>query len=205
MFSPGDLAGHATRIQHIRSAAAAVGLRVAIMADLPGPKMRIGNIEPEPIQLQAGEEFTLTTDEVTGDLQRASVSFKDLPNVVKPGDRLFLNDGLVELTVAHVSGGEVQCEVSVGGELRSRQGLILPGIALGISAFTDHDRVCLEFALRHGVDAVSQSFVESGADIRAVRAAAQAAGHRCFVVAKIERLEAIRRFDEILEASDGIM
>src|SRR5262245_47016461 len=153
-FSHGDFAGHAERIQRIRAAAEVVGHRVAIMADLPGPKMRIGNIEPEPIHLQTGEDFTLTTDEITGNLERASVSFKDLPNVVRPGDRLFLNDGMVELTATHVSGSDVQCTVSVGGELRSRKGLILPGIALGISAFTDHDRACLEFALQHGVDAV---------------------------------------------------
>src|SRR5215831_14106576 len=106
-FSHGDLASHAERIQRIRSAAEAVGRRVAIMADLPGPKMRIGTIEPEPIQLQPGAEFTLTTDVITGNVQRASVSFKDLPNVVKPGDRLFLNDGLVELTVTRVSARDV--------------------------------------------------------------------------------------------------
>src|SRR5499427_1651806 len=162
-FSHGDFAGHSERIQRIRSAAEAVGRRVAIMADLPGPKMRIGKIEPEPIQLQTGEHFTLTTDLITGNLHRVSVSFKDLPDVVKPQDRLFLNDGLVELTVTHISGGDVHCRVLVGGELRSRKGLILPGIALGISAFTDHDRASLEFALQHGVDAVSQSFVETGA------------------------------------------
>jgi pyruvate kinase len=204
-FSHGDFASHGERIRRIRSAAEDVGRRVAIMADLPGPKMRIGKIEPDPTQLQAGEHFSLTTDEITGNPKRASVSFKDLPGVVKPGDRLFLNDGLVELTVEHVSGGEVHCKVSVGGELRSRKGLILAGIALGISAFTDHDRACLEFALQHGVDAVSQSFVETGADIQAVRAAAQAAGKRPFIVAKIERSNAIKRFEEILNASDGIM
>jgi len=204
-FSHGDFTSHAERIKHIRSAAAAVGRRVAIMADLPGPKMRIGEIEPEAIQLQAGDSFTLTTDEITGNLRRATVSFRDLPDVVKPGDRLFLNDGLVELTVEHVSGGDVECKVSVGGELRSRKGLILPGIALGISAFTDRDLACLKFALQHGVDAVSQSFVETGADIQAVRAAAHAIGKRPFIVAKIERLNAIRRFDDILNASDGIM
>src|SRR5262252_8839208 len=204
-FSHGDFPSHAERIQRIRSAAKAVGRRVAIMADLPGPKMRIGNIEPEPIQLQAGDDFTLTTDEIAGSLQRASASFKDLPEVVKPGDRLFLNDGLVELIVTRASGGEVHCKVSVGGELRSRKGLILPGIALGISAFTEHDRTYLEFALQHGVDAVSQSFVETGADIQAVRAAAQAAGKRPFIIAKIERLAATENFDEILNASDGIM
>jgi pyruvate kinase len=204
-FSHGDLTSHAESIKRIRSAAEAVGRRVAIMADLPGPKMRIGDIEPEPIQLQAGEKITLTTDVITGNLQRVSVSFKNLPDVVKRGDRLFLNDGLVELTVAQVSGGDVHCTVSVGGELRSRKGLILPGIALGFGAFTEHDRTCLKFALQHGVDAVSQSFVETGADIEAVRTAAEAAGKRPLVVAKVERLSAIKRFDEILDASDGIM
>src|SRR5215467_554470 len=102
-FSHGEFADHAERIRRIRAAANAAGRRVAIMADLPGPKMRIGTIEPEPIQLQRGESFTLTVDEITGNSQRASVSFKSLPRVVKRGDRLFLNDGLVELTVKHVS------------------------------------------------------------------------------------------------------
>jgi pyruvate kinase len=204
-FSHGDLTGHVERIQRIRSAAKVVGRRVAIMADLPGPKIRIGKIEPEPIQLHAGDNFILTVEEIVGTAQRVSVNFKDLPSVVKSGDRLFLNDGLVQLTVERVAGREVHCQVSVGGELRSKKGLNLPGIALGISAFTDHDRACLEFALQQGVDAVSQSFVETGADLEALRAAAQAVGKQPFIVAKIERLDAIRHFDEILNASDGIM
>jgi pyruvate kinase len=204
-FSHGDFAGHAARIKRIRSAAEAAHRRVAIMADLPGPKMRIGKIEPEPIQLNSGENFVLTTEEITGTPQRVSVSFKRLPSVVKPGDRLFLNDGLVQLTVEYVLGSEVHCKVSVGCELRSKKGLNLPGIALGVSAFTAQDRACLEFALQQGVDAVSQSFVETGGDMEAVRAEAKAAGKRPFLIAKIERLDATRNFDEILNASDGIM
>src|SRR5262249_6747535 len=136
-FSHGDLADHAEHIQRIRSAAEAAGRRVAIMADLPGPKIRIGKIESEPIQLLPGENFILTTDVVSGDAERVSVTFSRLPKVVKPGDQLFLNDGLVQLTVEHVSGAEVHCKVAVGGELRSKKGLNLPGVALGISAFTD--------------------------------------------------------------------
>src|SRR5262245_51379332 len=204
-FSHGDLAGHAEHINLIRSAAAAAGRRVAIMADLPGPKIRIGRIEPEPIQLHPGDNFILTADDVSGDAQRVSVSLTRLPRVVKPGDRLFLNDGLVQLTVQRVSSPEVHCKVEVGGELRSKKGLNLPRIALGISAFTDHDRACLEFALEHGVDALSQSFVETRDDMEAVRAAAEAVGRRPFLVAKIERLDAIRHFDEIVNDSDGIM
>ena len=102
-FSHGDLVDHAERIKRIRSAAEAVGRRVAIMADLPGPKVRIGRIEPDPIHLHAGESFILTTEEIAGTPQRVSVSFKDLPAVVRPGDRLFLNDGLVQLTVERVA------------------------------------------------------------------------------------------------------
>lgn len=204
-FSHGDFTGHADRIARIRVAEQAAGRRVAIMADLPGPKMRIGKIDPEPIQLQSGENFTLTTEDIVGSHRRVSVSFERLPKVVKAGDRLFLNDGLVQLIVERVAGNDVHCKVEVGGELRSKKGLNLPGIDLGISAFTDHDRACLEFAIRNGVDAVSQSFVETAADIEAVRAAATAIGKQPFIIAKIERADALKNIDEILKAADGIM
>src|SRR5512137_1750861 len=204
-FSHGDFTGHAERIARIRAAAHATGQRVAIMADLPGPKMRVGKIEPEPIQLRPGENFTLTSEDIVGNQQRVSMSFERLPQVVNPGDRLFLNDGLVQLIVERVTGTDVECVVAVGGELRSRKGLNVPGIDLGISAFTEHDRACLEFALQHGVDAVSQSFVETAADIEAVRAAAAAVGRQPFLIAKIERSGALQHLDEILNASDGIM
>ena len=204
-FSHGDFSGHGDRIARIRAAEKATGRRVAIMADLPGPKMRVGKIEPEPIQLLPGERFTLTSEDVVGDERRVSMSFAPLPKVVKPGDRLFLNDGLVQLVVERVAGNDVRGDVAVGGELRSKKGLNLPGIHLGMGAFTDHDRACLEFALKNGVDAVSQSFVETAADIEAVRAAAKAIGKQPFIIAKIERSDALKNFDEILKATDGVM
>jgi pyruvate kinase len=204
-FSHGDFASHGERIARLRAVERATGLRVAIMADLPGPKMRLGRIDPEPIELRADDRFILTSDDIVGTAERVSMSFARLPQVVKPGDRLFLNDGLVQLVVQGVTGPDVQCKVVVGGELRSRKGLNLPGIDLGISAFTEHDRACLEFALQNGVDAVSQSFVETAADIEAVRAAAQGLGKRPFIIAKIERAGALAHFDEILKVADGIM
>lgn len=204
-FSHGDFPEQAGRIARLRAAERASGRRVAILADLPGPKMRIGRIDPEPIELRAGGSFTLTTEEVVGNQRRVSVSFDRLPLVVKPGDRLFLNDGLVELKVERTTESEVACQVAVGGELRTRKGLNLPGIDLGISAFTEHDRACLEFALAQGVDAISQSFVERAADLEAVRAAAKAFGWQPFLIAKIERAGALEHFDEILDAADGIM
>lgn len=204
-FSHGDFTDHAERITRIRAAERATGHRVTIMADLPGPKMRLGMIEPEPIQLVAGDAFTLTSDPIIGDARRVSMTFEPLPRVVKPGDRLFLNDGLVQLLVDRVEGNNVHCEVAVGGELRSRKGLNLPGIDLGMGAFTDHDRACLEFALEHGVDAVSQSFVERATDIDALRSAAAERGKHPFVIAKIERSDALDHLEEIVRAADGIM
>jgi len=204
-FSHGEFAEHQQNIANIRSAAKAVGQRVAIMADLSGPKIRVGKLGVEKVQLQARDRFTLTTAEVVGDQRRVSVSFARLPQVVKRGDTLSLNDGYIQLEVADVRGADVECVVKVGGELRSRKGLNLPGIDLGISAFTERDRECLKFALEHGVDAVSQSFVESAADLQAVRQAARELGRQPFLIAKIERARALDRLDEILAASDGIM
>ncbi len=204
-FSHGDFASHGETIQKIRAASKAAKRRVAIMADLPGPKIRIGEFEQEPIELNLDDPFTLTVENIIGNQARVSVSFSRLTKAVKSGDKLFLNDGLVELEVIKVKGNDVLCKVLVGGILRSRKGLNLPGIDLGISAFTDRDHECLKFAMEHGVDAVSQSFVETAEDIRAVRKAARDLGHDPFIIAKIERAGARNHIDEIIDAADGIM
>ncbi len=204
-FSHGDFDSHKKVIDNIRAAARETGKRVAIMADLPGPKMRIGELAEEPIELNPEDPFTLTTDEIVGDSKRVSMSFPRLPQAVKKGDTLFLNDGLIQLEVVMVEGNDVHCKVLVGGELRSRKGLNIPDIDLGISAFTDRDRQCLTFAMEQGVDAVSQSFVESAADIEAVRQAAAELGHNPFIIAKLERSRAKDELDAIIEAADGIM
>lgn len=204
-FSHGDFSGHKKVIENIRAVARAIDRRVAIMVDLPGPKMRIDQLAQEPIELKPGDPFTLTIEDIVGDGGRVSVSFARLPQAVKPGDTLFLNDGLIQLEALKVEGNDVQCQVLVGGELRSRKGLNLPGIDLGIRAFTDRDHECLKFAMEQGVDAVSQSFVENGADISAVRDAAVALGHNPFIIAKIERAGALKNMDSILDVADGIM
>lgn len=204
-FSHGDFRLHGDTIQRIRHAAEKVGRPVAIMADLPGPKIRIGTLTEEPVDLTIGNRFTLTTEEIVGTGERVSVTLKELPRAVSPGDILFINDGLIQVQVETVEGEEVHCRVLVGGKLRSKKGLNLPGIDLGISAFTDHDRTCMQFALEHGVDAISQSFVNDAADILAVRQAAAAMGYAPFVIAKIERASIIDKIDEIMEAADGVM
>ena len=204
-FSHGDFGWHRTAVANLRRAARTAGKRVTIMADLPGPKIRIGQLAEEPIELKQDDEFTLTTNEIIGDRQRVFVNFPHLAAVVKRGDMLFLNDGSIQLEVVKIEGRDVQCRLLAGGELRSRKGLNLPGIDLGVSAFTEHDQDCLKAALENGVDAVSQSFVEGQADVEAVRKAAAELGHHPFVIAKIERAGALHRIDEILAAADGIM
>ncbi|GAB4484493.1 MAG: pyruvate kinase [Thermodesulfovibrionales bacterium] len=204
-FSHGSFDSHRAVVRNLRAASAAAGKRVAVMGDLPGPKIRIGMLKEDPVELKPGDPFTLTIDDITGDAGKASVTFKRLPQAVKPGDMLFLNDGIIQLTVDAVKGNDVRCTVAVGGDLRSRKGLNLPGIDLGISAFTDHDHEWLAFAAEEGLDAVSQSFVETGADIRAVRQAADALSYHPFIIAKIERSNALENMDAILDEADGIM
>ena len=204
-FSHGNFSGHAESIKKIRAAAKAVGMRIAIMADLPGPKIRIGQLAEEPVELKAGNTITLAAESFVGSVDRLSVNFKHLPQSVKPEDKLYLNDGYIELRVESVKGNNILCKVIVGGELRSGKGLNLPGINLGISAFTNHDHECLKFAMEHGVDAVSQSFVEKAEDITAVRKAAAALGRDPFIIAKIERSGARNHLNEIIKAADGIM
>jgi pyruvate kinase len=204
-FAHGDFASHKRVIDNLRAAATAAGKEIAVMADLPGPKMRIGSLAVEPVELQPGATLTLTTGQIVGDADRVSVSFPRLPQALHPGDTLFLNDGLIQLETVRVEGQDVLCRILVGGELRSHKGLNVPGIDLGISAFTDNDRTCLKFAAEQGVDAISQSFVENAADIAAVREAAAALGYCPMIIAKIERSRALEHVDKILAAADGIM
>ncbi len=204
-FSHGDFSSHAETVTNIRAAAEATGHRVAIMADLPGPKMRLGTIADEPVFLENGERFTLTSDDIVGDKNRVSMSYEELPKVVKPGNTLFLNDGFIQLRVDEIQGSDVRCTVEVGGELRSHKGLNLPGIDLGASAFTPRDHECLAFAMEQDIDAVSQSFVSTADDLQALRKAAEEMGQTPFVIAKIERATALTNIDSIMAAADGIM
>jgi len=166
-FSHGDFPGHAVIIERLRSASKKTGKHLTIMGDLPGPKMRIGQFENEPIELKVDDIFTLTTEDIVGSETRVSVTFSRLPKVVNPGDRLFLNDGIIELKVEAIKGNDVKCVVRVGGELRSRKGLNLPGIDLGIRAFTERDHDCLKFAAEHQIDADLAAVAEEVAAVAA--------------------------------------
>jgi len=204
-FSHGDFDWHARAIATIRRAAESLGKQVVIMADLPGPKIRIGHIADEPITLEKENFITLTTRSLEGTVDHVSVCFPNLPLVVKPGNILYLNDGIIQVEVISIFEEDIRCRVISGGELRSYKGLNLPNIDLGISAFTERDQQCLTFALEHGVDAVSQSFVNSRADVDAVREYSRNLGYTPFIIAKIERAGALELIEEILSAADGVM
>src|SRR5262245_16621448 len=204
-FSHGDPESHRQAIANVRDAARAAGATVAIFGDLPGPKMRIGEIKDGPVELRRGQTFVLHSDPIVGDSARASHSFPRLPQVVKPGDAIFLNDGYIQLEVERIVGQEVHCRVLVGGPLSSKKGLNLPNTNLGITAFTERDRELLHFAAEQQLDGVSQSFVESAADIEAVRQAAAELSYKPFIIAKIERAGALPNLDAILQSADAIM
>jgi pyruvate kinase len=204
-FSDSDFSIHKKAIDNLRAASLVTGCRITIMADFSGPKMRICKLKEEPIEMIPGNSFVLTTDDLDGDAQRISVNFKQLPQIVTPGDTLFLNDGLIQVSVVSVEENDVVCEVIVGGELRSSKGINLPGANLGLSAFTERDHECLKFAAAEGLDAISQSFVETGDDILAVRQAADALNYHPFIIAKIECSNALEHMDDIFDAADGIM
>lgn len=204
-FAHGDIASHLTTVNALREAAGVTGQRLAIMGDLPGPKMRLGQLAEEPIILQRDQIFSLYTTERIGDETGASLSFPGLPQAVKPGDRIFVNDGYIQLLVENVQQERVDCRVQIGGELLSHKGVNFPGIDLGIEAFTPQDHTFLRFAAEHRLDAISQSFVQRPEDLRAVRQAAAELDYYPFLIAKIERGCAVDRLSVILNEADGIM
>lgn len=204
-FAHGDLDSHAEVIRDLRAVAERLATPVAIMGDLPGPKMRIGRLQEEPITLERDAPFTLHVGDALGDQTQATMDFDGLVQAVKPGDSIFLNDGYVQLKVTSVHDDAVETVVVVGGELRSHKGVNFPGIHLGISAFTVRDRELLAFAAAQGLDAVSQSFVSTADDLEEVRRAAEALDYAPMIIAKIERAAAVANIDLILQAADGIM
>jgi pyruvate kinase len=203
-FSHGSHENHAALAAEVRAAAARAGRPVALLADLSGPKMRVGRFPGGPIELVPGAPFTLTTRDVPGDTRQVSQTYAPLPSDVRPGDAVLLDDGRLRLRVvsADVDAGDVHCVVEIGGPLSDRKGLNLPGAALSAPALSEKDRADLAFAVGTlGVDYVALSFVRRPEDILEAKALAGDAR----VIAKIEKPEAIECLDAILDAADGAM
>jgi len=208
-MSHGDQAGHQQVIDLIRQIALEQSLSTAILADLQGPKSRLGTFRGgEPVQLQADQRFVLTTRDVEGTAESASISYKALPQEVKPGERILVDDGLIELRVESVSPSEVITRAIFGGFLKDRKGVNFPDSKLSVPAVTEKDLSDIAFAVRNEVDYLALSFVREAADIAKAREIVLSLDdkHRSIpIIAKIEKPQALEDIDRILAVADGIM
>ncbi len=205
-FSHGTYTEHARTIARIRAASGRWEKPIAILADLPGPKIRTGALEGgRPVHLRAGQRFAITTASQLGTRAVVSTNFKRLPQEVRRGDRILLADGLIELRVLAARGDTVSCEVVNGGELGEHKGINLPGVKLNVPALTPKDRENLAFALRHGANYVAVSFVRQAEDVLAAKAAVARAGKDTPIIAKLEKPQAIENLDAILRVADAVM
>ena len=204
-FAHGTPEEHARVIQRIRSLEAKVGKPVAILQDLPGPKIRLGDFEGGAVLLRTGAEFVITGEPVLGTAERAHAPSPDFFREVRPGDTILADDGLIQLKVLANDGAEVRCQVVAGGVLRSHKGIGLPGGRLQKAALTKKDLADLEFGIGQGVDYVATSFVRSASDLVEVQNFLGAWGAKIPIIAKLEKPEAIRNLDEILQIASGVM
>ncbi|MDF1580217.1 MAG: pyruvate kinase [Desulfuromonadales bacterium] len=204
-FSHGEQAEKAEIIDHIRTLSKARRQAVAILGDLQGPKIRTGIMADGEMLLTAGTEVTMTTRPVSGAGTLIPTTYHNLPGDVTAGDRILLDDGLLELKVLGIAGSEVQCRVIVGGLLKDRKGINLPGVAVSTPALTEKDLADLRFCIDHGVDYVALSFVRNAADVEQLQRLIFQEKSSLKVIAKIEKPEAVTNFDAILEVADGIM
>lgn len=204
-FSHGERGQHGAVIARIRTLADELGVAVAILQDLAGPKVRIGTLAGEWVELQPGQVFTLTTRPNEGSRERVSVSYAGLPAEVQPGDALLLADGTIELRVEHVAADEIRCRVIVGGRLGSRKGINVPSGLGGLPILGPRDLEDLRFGVAQGIEYLGLSFVRTAADVQTARARIEALGGRVPLIAKIETRGALEQFDDILDVADGIM
>ncbi len=204
-MSHGDRDSHARRFHAVRAIAAERAEPIAIFADLCGPKMRVGRFFDGQITLTEGRQVTVTTREVLGEPGLIPSQYPKLADDVKPGDRILLNDGDLELRVEATDGTEVSCQVVHGGLLRDHKGMNLPGVDISTPSLTDRDREDARFALDLGVDFLALSFVREPGDVQALRELIRASGHDAGIIAKIEKPEALEKAGEILDLADAIM
>lgn len=204
-FSHGTIARHEDTCRRVRAIAGELGRNVAILVDLQGPKIRTGPMAAGEVALKDGAAFTITTRPVPGDASCVSTVYASLPHDVKPGDHIFLADGLIDLHVDNVTPPDVRTTVVSGGPLGSHKGINLPGVAVSAPALTDKDIDELYAALPMKPDLVALSFVRCAEDVLHLRAVLDQAGQPTPVVAKIERPEAVKDFDTILGVTDAVM
>ncbi len=204
-MSHGVQADHEQNYQWVRQAADKVGKAIAILADLQGPKIRLGMFADGPVILTAGSTFTITTDDILGDAARCSTTYKGLPGDVSVGDDILIDDGRMRLRAIAVTATDVTCAVETTGPVSNNKGINLPGVKVSVPAMSEKDNDDLRFALHLGVDFIALSFVRSADDYDDVRKIMDEEGIVVPVIAKIEKPQAVDNLDAIMDTFDGVM
>ena len=205
-FSHGSHENHENIIKTIRELNEETGLNVAILADLQGPKIRTNEMEDNGVKIVNGQSITIVTEKIIGNNKRFSINYKNLPNDVKPGERILLDDGKLILEVVKTDGiKEIEAKVILGGILSSKKGVNFPNTTISMPSLTEKDRIDLDFALSQNVDWIGLSFVRSARDIIELKHIISKQKGKAKVIAKIEKPEAIEDIDEIITASDALM
>jgi len=205
-FSHGNQEEHARQIERRRRVAHKEGKSICILQDLQGPKIRTGRLKNRiPIALKAGTKLVITPQDVLGTPEKIATTFQTLAREVQPGARILLSDGLIELRVKAIHGADVECEVVNGGFLGESKGINLPGTIVSVPSLTEKDQSDLEFGLSHGVDMIAMSFVRSDDDVRYVKRRVRELNSNAWVIAKLEKPEAIEHLEDILDVADGVM
>jgi len=206
-FSHGDYEEHGARILNIREVVQETGIKVAILLDTKGPEIRTMNVTNGDVLLEAGQTFTLTTDQsISGDKTRVAVTYPELPNDLSVGNTVLLDDGLIQLTVTEIAGPEVICRVENTGELGNKKGVNLPGVSVKLPALSEKDKSDIVWGCGQEVDFIAASFIRKASDVDEIRALLVAnGGSNIKIISKIENQEGVDNFDAILLASDGIM
>ncbi len=205
-FSHGTHEEHAEVIDRIKRARAKLQVPVAIMLDTKGPEIRLRKFAGNEVTLQTGASFTLTTEDIVGNAEIVSITYPNLPKELKPGDAVLLDDGNISLSVAECTDTEIRCTVTYGGVIKSGKGVNIPNIHLDMVHLSDKDKADLIFGIEHDVDFIAASFIRNKMDVIGMRKFLDYnGGHSIKIISKIENLEGVDNFDEILNESDGIM
>ncbi|WP_067549380.1 pyruvate kinase [Nocardia crassostreae] len=204
-FSHGTHDDHLARYRAVRRAASERDRGVAVLADLQGPKIRLGRFAAGPVLWATGEHIVITTEDCPGDHDRVSTTYKGLSADAQPGDCLLIDDGRVELRVLAADGPDIRCEVTAGGPVSDRKGISVPDIPVSVPPLSDKDIEDLRYALEIGVDMIAMSFVRAPEEVKLARAVMEEVGRQVPVIAKLEKPEAVRNLAAIVDAFDGLM
>jgi pyruvate kinase len=204
-FSHGDFAEHQNRVNNLRAVMKKTGMRAAILQDLSGPKIRLGEFYQERVELKSGDKIVITTEKIVGDEKRVSINYMEFPKEVKPGDKVMVDDGKKMFEVLSIKGNEVTCKIIVGGNTKGRRGVNLPDTDISMSCLTEKDLKDVEFGIKNKVDFIALSFVRKPSDITELREILKKKKCNAGIIAKIETPQAVKNIDEIISLVDGLM